>query len=171
MLSTYYAEDKLREKAVITANAALHIAPKDPWVLADIAETYDRLGDRQRAIQYAQQSLKTDMLGAADSASHGDRVPAHIFLCVLAYYVEWHLRQAWAPLLFEDEKRREERKSRDPILPAKPSDSAERKKHSHRTVEGLPVYSFGLAIGVGQPGESNLRVEIGETGREVEVDL
>ena len=71
-----------------------------------------------------------------------DRVPAHIFLCVLAYYVEWHLRQAWAPLLFEDEKRREERKSRDPILPAKPSDSAERKKHSHRNVEGLPVYSF-----------------------------
>ena len=58
MLSTYYAEDKLREKAVATANAALHIAPKDPWVLADIAETYDRLGDRRRAIQYAQQSLK-----------------------------------------------------------------------------------------------------------------
>ena len=47
-----------REKAVATANAALHIAPKDPWVLADIAETYDRLGDRRRAIQYAQQSLK-----------------------------------------------------------------------------------------------------------------
>jgi len=32
----------------------------------------------------------------------GDRVPAHIFLCLLAYYVEWHLRRAWAPLLFED---------------------------------------------------------------------
>ncbi len=58
MLSTYYAEDKLREKAVVTANAALRIAPKDPWVLADIAETYERLGDRRRAIQYAQQSLK-----------------------------------------------------------------------------------------------------------------
>jgi eukaryotic-like serine/threonine-protein kinase len=58
MLSTYYAEDRLREKAVATANAALRIAPKDPWVLADIAETYDRLGDRRRAIQYVQQSLK-----------------------------------------------------------------------------------------------------------------
>ena len=58
MLSTYYAEDKLRAKAVATANSALHIAPKDPRVLADIAETYDRLGDRRSAIQYAQQSLK-----------------------------------------------------------------------------------------------------------------
>jgi transposase len=71
-----------------------------------------------------------------------DRVPAHIFLCVLAYYVEWHLRRAWAPLLFEDEERREERKRRDPILPAKPSDSAERKKRSHQTADGLPVHSF-----------------------------
>jgi transposase len=34
-----------------------------------------------------------------------ERVPAHIFLCVLAYYVEWHLRRAWAPLLFEDQER------------------------------------------------------------------
>src|SRR5207253_1999377 len=53
-----------------------------------------------------------------------DRVPAHIFLCVLAYYVEWHLRRAWAPLLFEDEERQEERQRRDPILPAQPSASA-----------------------------------------------
>src|SRR5215471_12697772 len=48
-----------------------------------------------------------------------ERVPAHIFLCLLAYYVEWHLRRAWAPLLFEDEERREERERRDPISPAK----------------------------------------------------
>jgi transposase len=71
-----------------------------------------------------------------------DRVPAHIFLCVLAYYVEWHLRRAWAPLLFEDEERREERKHRDPILPAQPSASAQRKKRSHQTADGLPVHSF-----------------------------
>jgi hypothetical protein len=69
-------------------------------------------------------------------------VPAHIFLCVLAYYVEWHLRQAWAPLLFEDEERREERKRRDPILPTQPSDSVQHKKRSHQTADGLPVHSF-----------------------------
>ena len=71
-----------------------------------------------------------------------ERVPAHIFLCVLAYYVEWHLRRAWAPLLFEDEERREERQLRDPILPAQPSASAQHKKRSRETADGLPVHSF-----------------------------
>jgi hypothetical protein len=59
-----------------------------------------------------------------------------------AAYVEWRLRRAWAPLLFEDEERREERQRRDPILAAEPSDSAEAKKHSHKTAKGLPVHSF-----------------------------
>jgi hypothetical protein len=61
---------------------------------------------------------------------------------VLAYYVEWHLRRAWAPLLFEDEERVQQRKQRDPVLPAQPSASAQRKKHSHQTVDGLPVHGF-----------------------------
>jgi transposase len=71
-----------------------------------------------------------------------ERVPAHIFLCVLAYYVEWHLRRAWAPLLFEDEERWEQRQHRDPVLTAGASASAQRKKHSHETADGLPVHSF-----------------------------
>jgi len=71
-----------------------------------------------------------------------ERVPAHIFLCLLAYYVEWHLRRAWAPLLFEDEERWEERERRDPVGPAKPSQSAQEKKSSHPTREGFPVHSL-----------------------------
>jgi transposase len=71
-----------------------------------------------------------------------ERVPAHIFLCLLAYYVEWHLRRAWAPILFEDEERREEGERRDPVAPAKPSESARQKKSSHQTQQGLPVHSF-----------------------------
>ena len=58
MLSTFYGEDKLRQKAISHANAALALAPKDPGILADIAETYDYLGERRRAIQYAEDSLK-----------------------------------------------------------------------------------------------------------------
>ena len=58
MLSMLYAEDKLREKALACANAALALAPRDPWILADVAETYEDLGDRKRAIQYGQESLK-----------------------------------------------------------------------------------------------------------------
>jgi serine/threonine protein kinase/tetratricopeptide (TPR) repeat protein len=57
-LSTFYAEDKLREKALAHVDSALALAPKDPSVLADVAETYEDLGDRKHALQYAQQSLK-----------------------------------------------------------------------------------------------------------------
>ena len=57
-LSTFYAEDKLREKAIARADSALALAPQDPGVLADVAETYEDLGDRKRAVQYAQRSLK-----------------------------------------------------------------------------------------------------------------
>jgi transposase len=71
-----------------------------------------------------------------------DRVPAHFFLCMLAYYVEWHMRRALAPILFEDEQLPEDRKQRDPILPAKPSETAKRKKVTHQTEDGLPVHSF-----------------------------
>jgi predicted Zn-dependent protease len=57
-LSTFYAEDRLRIKALARVDSALALAPKDPAVLADVAETYEVLGDRKRALQFAQQSLK-----------------------------------------------------------------------------------------------------------------
>jgi eukaryotic-like serine/threonine-protein kinase len=57
MLSTFYADDKLRDKALARVDSALALAPKDASVLADIAETYDELGDRRQAIRYANESL------------------------------------------------------------------------------------------------------------------
>jgi hypothetical protein len=71
-----------------------------------------------------------------------DHVRAHILLCMLAYYVEWHMRQALAPLLFEDEELVRDRKRRDPVAPAEPSHSARRKKAEHVTSDGLEVHSF-----------------------------
>ncbi len=56
-----------------------------------------------------------------------DRVRAHIFICMLAYYVQWHMRQAWSSLLFTDEDR-EWLQQRNPVAPAKPSRSARAKK-------------------------------------------
>jgi len=70
------------------------------------------------------------------------RVRAHIFLCTLAYYVEWHMREALAPLLFEDEELEENRRTRDPVAPAVASDSAKQKKSSRRKSRDLPVHSF-----------------------------
>ena len=92
-----------------------------------------------------------------------DRVPAHIFLCLLAYYVEWHLRQAWAPLLFEDEQLAQERRRRDPILPATGSPSAQEKKLTRQTADGFPVHSFAtLMAELASRARVDLRVEIGK---------
>lgn len=71
-----------------------------------------------------------------------DAVRAHIFLCMLAYYVEWHLRKAWAPLLFQDEEREQQNQRRHPVGPAKPSPSALRKKRERTTEDGFPVHSL-----------------------------
>jgi Transposase DDE domain len=68
-----------------------------------------------------------------------ERVRAHIFLCMLAYYVRWHLERAWAPLLFRDE---DKPWADDPVAPAQRSPQAERKAQTQRLPDGSPVYSF-----------------------------
>jgi len=69
-------------------------------------------------------------------------VRAHIWLYLLAFYVEWHLRQVWKPLLFEDEDLIEDWRRRHPVAPAQASESARLKKKTRRTVGDLPVQSF-----------------------------
>jgi len=75
-----------------------------------------------------------------------DHVRAHIFLCLLAYYVEWHLRQAWAPLLFVDEALETDRRTRDPVAPATPSPGVRTKKAQRQTADALPVHSFDTLL-------------------------
>lgn len=70
------------------------------------------------------------------------RVRAHVLLCMLAYYVEWHMRQALKPLLYEDEELEGHRRSRDPVKPAEASASAQAKKKTHKTAEGLVTHDF-----------------------------
>jgi hypothetical protein len=74
------------------------------------------------------------------------RMRAHLFVCLLAYYVEWQMRQALAPLLYADEEVEEDRQERDPVKPAQPSDSAQTKKQTHETKSGLPVHSCGSLL-------------------------
>jgi len=72
-----------------------------------------------------------------------DRVRAHVFLCMLAYYVEWHMRQALAPILFDDDDKAAGEVRRESIVqPAKRSLKALKKVRTKRTEEGLPVHSF-----------------------------
>ena len=75
-----------------------------------------------------------------------EHVRAHIFLCLLAYYVEWHMRAALAPLLFEEEDLVQYRQQRDPVAPAKPSTVVQTKKQRKQTEEGFPVQSFSTLL-------------------------
>jgi transposase len=75
-----------------------------------------------------------------------DHVRAHLFICMLAYYVEWHMRKSLAPLLFDDEQLPEDRKTRDPVKPAKSSLSANQKKRQKLTSEGFVVQSFDTLL-------------------------
>jgi len=77
------------------------------------------------------------------------RVRAHIFLCMLAYYVEWHMRQTWAPLMFADTEQAA-KAIRDPVAPAKRSTSAQDKAATHTLQDGQsdgqPVHSFATLL-------------------------
>lgn len=75
-----------------------------------------------------------------------EHVRAHIFLCLLSYYVDWHLRQKCKELLYADEELEETRWTRDPVLPAQPSSSTKEKKITHHNADGLPVQTFSSLI-------------------------
>jgi hypothetical protein len=71
------------------------------------------------------------------------RVRAHVFLCMLAYYLEWHMRQALASILFDDHDRAAGEALRSsPVAKAEPSPAAKRKAKRKCTDDGLPVHSF-----------------------------
>ncbi|MCA1698569.1 MAG: IS1634 family transposase, partial [Actinobacteria bacterium] len=72
-----------------------------------------------------------------------DRVRAHVLLCMLAYYLTWHLRQAWAPLLFKDEQ---PPLAPDPVAKADRSPAAQRKAQTKRTASGEPCHSYRSLI-------------------------
>jgi transposase len=70
-----------------------------------------------------------------------NRVRAHLFLCMLSYYVKWHMMEAWRPLIFADEEI-EAKKRRDPVAPAKRSARALQKVATKRLENGVGVHSF-----------------------------
>ena len=103
---------------------------------------YKSLANVERAFR----SLKTvDMKIRPIHHRTADRVRAHIFLCMLAYYVEWHLREAWRELMFADTEQ-QAKASRDPVAPAKRSASALAKAASLVLIDGTPAHSFATLM-------------------------
>jgi hypothetical protein len=101
-----------------------------------VVETYKRLSAVERDFR----ALKGDDLAVRPIFHYReDRVRAHLFLCLLAAYVRWHLEAAWAPLLYRDETPPERS---DPVGPRGRSAGARAKERDHATPDGLPVGSF-----------------------------
>ena len=99
---------------------------------------------RLSAVERAFRSLKSvDLKVRPVFHRTAERVRAHVLLCMLAYYVEWHMRERLAPLLFDDEDRAgAEARRASVVAPARVSDSARRKARTKRTGEGWPAHSF-----------------------------
>jgi transposase len=133
-------EEAIRQEALLDGVYVIRISePVERLTAADGVRSYKRLG----LVEQAFRSLKgIDLLVRPIHHRLADRVRAHILLCLLAYYVEWHLRQAWKLLLFDDEELAVDRQQRDPVAPAQTSASARRKKRTHATSGGLEVQSF-----------------------------
>jgi hypothetical protein len=107
---------------------------------SDVVRAYKNLSQAERAFR----SIKTvDLEIRPIHHRLSDRVRAHVLLCMLAYYLEWHMRQALAPILFDDHQRAEPAAARSSIVaPAQRSKAAQRKAATKRTDDGLPVHSF-----------------------------
>jgi transposase len=110
-----------------------------------VVASYKSLSGVERAFR----SLKTvDLQVRPIHHRLPDRVRAHILLCMLAYYVEWHMRQLLAPILFDDDDRAQAQAARASIVaPAQRSASAKLKALTKQTSDGLKVHSFQTLIG------------------------
>jgi hypothetical protein len=138
-----YARDETRiaREAVLDGIYVIRTSvPQDELSAADAVGAYKSLSDVERAFR----STKTVDLEIRPIHHRIEpRVRAHVFLCMLAYYVEWHMRRALAPLLFEDHDRAHaQREGRSIVTRAKRSAAARRKVATRRTEDGLPVHSF-----------------------------
>jgi len=136
-----------RDAASIAAEAALDgiyvlrtNVPPESLSAADTVRAYKSLARVERAFR----SLKTIDLDLRPVFHWtAPRVRAHVLLCMLAYYLEWHMRQAFAPMLFDDhDPAAGEALRASPVAKAQPSPAAKRKAKTKRTDDGLPVHSF-----------------------------
>lgn len=102
----------------------------------DAVRAYKRLAEVEKAFR----TKKSIDLQVRPIHHHlPDRVKAHLFICMLAYYVRWHMERAWASLTFRDEGSNQER---DPVAAATRSAAAEKKAQTNTLADGSPARSF-----------------------------
>ena len=139
-------EEKIAEEAALDGIYVIRTDVPDTEIgPEDAVRAYKSLGRVERAFR----SLKgVDLKVRPVHHRLEGRVRAHVFLCMLAYYVEWHMRRALAPLLFDDDDPAAAEAARSsPVAPARRSPSARAKAGGKRTPDGLPVHSFQTLLG------------------------
>jgi len=156
-----------RNQASIDAEAALDgiyiirtTVPAAQMTPATVVATYKSLAGVERDFR----SLKSIDLDLRPIHHHTEtRVRAHVFICMLAAYLVWHLRAAWAPLTFTDEHRPQ---PADPVAPARRSKAANVKAATKSTTEDLPARSFtALLDHLATLTRNHLRVAAHEQGQ------
>ena len=130
-------EERIAEEAALDGIYVLRTSvPTEALASADVVRSYKRLAEVERAFR----TLKSIELEIRPiNHRREQRVRAHVFLCMLAYYLEWHLRRAWAELTFEDEQ---PPPAIDPVAKAERSPEAKRKARQKRTAAGERCHSF-----------------------------
>jgi transposase len=132
-------EDRIAEEAALDGVYVIRTSLSQESTSDEQAvRHYKKLANVERAFR----SIKTIDLKVRPIHHHlENRVRAHIFLCTLAFYVEWHMREAWRPVLFSDEDQAA-KNTRDPVAPATRSPGALDKVATKRSEDGAPVHSF-----------------------------
>jgi transposase len=137
-------QDKIQREAELDGIYVIRTSESAKSLSAeDVVRSYKQLGDVEQAFR----SLKgLELLLRPIFHRLENRVKAHVFVCLLAYYVQWHLKQAWAPLLFADEHLAEHRAERDPVTPAEPADEVKAKKATRQSEDGHELNSFDTLL-------------------------
>ena len=132
-------EARVAQEATLDGIYVIRTAvPQERMGSDDVVRNYKSLSQVEQAFR----SMKTVDLEVRPIYHRlADRVRAHLLLCMLAYYVKWHMMQAWRPLLFADEEQAA-KAQRDPVAPARRSAGALRKVSNRTLEDGTCVHSF-----------------------------
>ncbi len=131
-------QEKVHAEAALDGIYVIRTSQEEELSAADAVRHYKALSQVERAFR----SIKTMDLEIRPIRHYQEqRVRTHLFLCMLAYYVKWHMMEAWRPLLFADEEQ-QAKQTRDPVAPAKRSAAAAEKAQSKLLPDGSPAHSF-----------------------------
>ena len=137
-------KDKIQREAELDGIYVIRTSESATKLSAeDVVRSYKQLADVEQAFR----SLKgLELLLRPIFHRLENRVKAHVFVCLLAYYVQWHLKRAWASLLFVDEHLAEHRAERDPVAPAEVAEEVKAKKANRQSEAGHELNSFDTLL-------------------------